>query len=109
MRREIERLPEELRRSITWDQGKEMVRHVEFTVATGIPVFFCDPYKAWQRGTNENTNRLLRQYLPKYTDLSKYSRRELKRIQDSLNRRPRKTLGYLSPSERLTEVVATAA
>lgn len=102
----IATLPRELMRSITWDQGSEMARHVEFSVATGVPIYFCDPHSPWQGGSNENTNGLLRQYLPKSTDLSKYSAKDLEEIQRSLNGRPRKTLGYMMPVEKLTELVA---
>lgn len=109
MRKAIASLPIELRRSITWDQGAEMSRHAAFTTATGIPIYFCDPHAPWQRGSNENTNGLLRQYLPKGTDLSKQSAADLKRIQRSLNDRPRKTLGYMTPSEAYTQVVALTA
>jgi transposase, IS30 family len=109
MRKAIATLPEELLRSITWDQGAEMSTHVNFTTATGIPIYFCDPHAPWQRGSNENTNGLLRQYLPKGTDLSKHSAAELAAIQHSLNSRPRKTLGYLTPSEAYTQVVAPTA
>jgi transposase, IS30 family len=108
MRKAIMTLPEHLRRSVTWDQGKEMVNHARFTLETGIPIYFCEPSSPWQRGSNENTNGLLRQYMPKHTDLSKHSAEDLERIQDSLNNRPRKTLGYLKPSERLAELVALA-
>lgn len=106
MRDAITTLPAELVRSITWDQGCEMARHAEFTVATGVPVYFCDPHAPWQRGSNENTNGLLRQYMPKSTDLSKFSANDLKEIQRSLNGRPRKTLDYMMPAEKLAELVA---
>jgi IS30 family transposase len=107
MRDAIMRLPETMRRTVTWDRGKEMSTHVSFTLATGIPIYFCDPASPWQRGSNENTNGLLRQYMPKGTDLSKHSAEDLERIQISLNNRPRKTLGFMKPSERLAELVAS--
>jgi IS30 family transposase len=107
MKHAITALPEQLRRSITWDQGKEMSRHVAFTVETGVQIYFCDPHSPWQRGSNENTNGLLRQYLPKGTDLSQHSADDLARIAASLNNRPRKTLEYMKPSEKLTELLAT--
>jgi IS30 family transposase len=109
MRKAITTLPAELRRSITWDQGAEMANHSGFTIETGIPIYFCDPHAPWQRGSNENTNGLLRQYMPKGTDLSQHSAADLLDIQRSLNGRPRKTLGYLTPSEAYTQAVAATA
>jgi IS30 family transposase len=106
MQRAITALPAGLARSITWDQGIEMTYHADFTIATGIPVYFCAPHAPWQRGSNENTNGLLRQYLPKGTDLSAHTAADLARIAASLNNRPRKTLGFMKPSEKLAELLA---
>jgi len=106
MTKRILTLPAQLRRSITWDQGKEMAEHVRFTVETGVQIYFCDPKSPWQRGSNENTNGLLRQYLPKNSDLSLASQRELDSIARSLNTRPRQTLGWMTPSQAFAEAVA---
>ena len=106
MKEAIAGLPEQLRHTITWDQGREMSSHVSFTIDTGVQVYFCDPHSPWQRGSNENTNGLLRQYMPKGTDLSVHSAEDLARIAASLNNRPRKTLGFMKPSEKLTEILA---
>ena len=99
----ITTLPEQLLRSLTWDRGKELSQHAAFTVETGLPVFFADPQSPWQRGTNENTNGLLRQYFPKGTDVSRWTGEELEAVAHALNTRPRKTLGWKTPAEVLDE------
>ena len=103
---QVRKLPEQLRKTLTWDRGMELADHKSFTLATDTQVYFCDPQSPWQRGTNENTNRLLRQYLPKGTDLSVYSQAELNRIAQRLNHRPRKTLNYETPADKLQASVA---
>jgi IS30 family transposase len=105
--RKIRRLPSELRRSLTWDRGTEMASHKRFTVASDVKVYFCDPRSPWQRGSNENTNGLLRQYFPKNADMSAYDQKHLNKIADRLNGRPRETLNWKTPAEALEASVAS--
>ena len=102
----IQRLPERLRRSLTWDQGKEMAKHAEFTIQSGVEVYFCDPSSPWQRGSNENTNGLLRQYFPKGADFVAYDQAALDAVADELNGRPRQTLKWMKPSAAFDQLIA---
>jgi len=105
----IVKLPASLRRSLTWDQGSEMAQHERFTVDTGVAIYFCDPKSPWQRGSNENTNGLLRQYFPKGHSLARVTQAELDRVADQLNGRPRETLGWRTPAEALTQFLKESA
>jgi transposase, IS30 family len=104
---QIQRLPEALRRTLTWDQGKEMAEHARFTIDNNVEVYFCDPSSPWQRGTSENTNGLLRQYFPKKDNLARHSQADLDRVADELNGRPRQTLKWMKPSEVFDQLIAT--
>jgi len=106
--RTITTLPEQLRRSLTWDQGAEMAQHAHLKIDTGVQVYFCDPHSPWQRGTNENTNGLLRQYFPKGTDLSMHSAEEIAAVAAALNSRPRMTLDWKTPAEALDDLLLSA-
>lgn len=103
LKKTVTDLPAQLWRSLTWDRGKELSDHARFTIESGVKVFFADPHSPWQRGTNENTNGLLRQYFPKGTDLSRWSAQEIQAVANALNSRPRKTLGWKTPAEALDE------
>lgn len=105
--KKIQKLPRQLRRSLTWDRGTELSAHKDFSLATDVKVYFCDPYSPWQRGSNENTNGLLRQYFPKRTDLSGYSQAHLDKVALQLNQRPRETLGFQTPADKLQATVAS--
>ena len=105
--RTVAKLPAELRRTLTWDQGKEMADHVRFSTATDMDVYFCDPHSPWQRGSNENTNGLLRQYFPRKADLTLHSAAHLNAVARELNNRPRQTLGWMKPSEVFGRAVAS--
>jgi IS30 family transposase len=105
--KQAHKLPRELYKSLTWDRGSEMTDHQRFSLATDIQVYFCDPQQPWQRGSNENTNGLLRQYFPKGMDLSNINQNRLNAVARQLNERPRKTLGYYSPAEKFGECVAS--
>jgi len=105
----IQRLPQALRRTLTWDQGKEMAAHARFTIDSNVQVYFCDPSSPWQRGTSENTNGLLRQYFPKGDDLTRYNQADLDQVADELNGRPRQTLAWMKPSEAFDQLIATTA
>lgn len=99
----LAKLPVQMVKSLTWDRGKELSAHAALTAETGVPVFFAGPHSPWQRGTNENTNGILRQYFPKGTDLSRWSKRDLAAVADALNTRPRKVLGWRTPAEAMEQ------
>jgi IS30 family transposase len=109
LQHQLMRLPEQLRQTLTWDQGQEMSRHKDFTIATGCPVFFCDPHSPWQRGSNENRNGLVRDYYPKGTDFNNVSDGDIEAMVAQLNDRPRRTLGFRTPREKLNELISSVA
>jgi transposase, IS30 family len=102
----IATVPEQLRKSLTWDQGAEMAQHAQLHIDTGLAIYFCDPQSLWQRGTDENTNGLLRQYFPRGTNISRFAERELDAVATTLNRRPRKTLGWKTPAEAFEKLLS---
>ena len=106
--RRFKQLPPTLRKTLTYDQGKEMARHAELTLATGMAVYFCDPHSPWQRGTTENTNGLIRDFFPKGTDFATVSAQKLRFVQQALNERPRKTLGWKTPKNAFNQLIAQA-
>ena len=108
LKRTVTTLPAQLWSSLTWDRGKEMSDHARFTIEPGVQVYFADPQSPWQRGTNENTNGLLRQYFPKGTDLSRWREQEIRAVENALNNRPRKTLGWKTPAEALNQYLQSA-
>ena len=108
LKKTVTTLPAHLKQSLTWDRGKELSDHARFTIESGVKVFFADPRSPWQRGTNENTNGLLRQYFPKGTDLSRWSAQEIHAVANALNTRPRKTLGWMTPAEALNEYLKSS-
>jgi IS30 family transposase len=107
--RQVKKLPVQLRKTLTWDRGGELASHKDFTISTGVKVYFCDPQSPWQRGSNENTNGLLRQYFPKGSDLSVHTQADLDRVALLLNQRPRKTLSYCNPAEKLESIIASTS
>ncbi|QIE29930.1 IS30 family transposase ISHar5 (plasmid) [Caballeronia sp. SBC1] len=107
--KQMKKLPKELRQTLTWDRGRELASHKDFTIATDIAVYFCDPRSPWQRGSNENTNGLLRQYFPKGTRLDGYSQSELTKVARCLNERSRKTLDFMTPASKLVQIMGVAS